>query len=352
MRTIICLIVIISSVAGSPAFGQKQNESSLTPGKKDSVYITRLDTLLHLQTWISANQMDYSFVYNPDFRLVLAPAEVNNLSFGFSYRFLDLGIGFSPKFMNAQQDRKSKGNSDQFNFRTSFNMHRFNLAFDLSKVNGFYLKNTGDFIQNTIPDSPYVLFPDLEVYYYSFLLRYNVNPNFSTAALVGGTQIQRRTAFTLLPSLQFARFRFRDRSPTSGVQNQSTYSTDLNLLFPIAGSWVMSPKFSATFGVGPSFGVDFFKSVALDDSSKIVLSKGTKFTAGYTIQMAINYHSGRFFAGIESRNRSYGHKIEDLSRLIKKYTYFQLFLGWRLKAPQFAKKSLDWINKISPVDLE
>jgi hypothetical protein len=203
-----------------------------------------------------------------------------------------------------------------------------------------------------LPDSPYRVFPDLNIGYFSTLLRYNVNQKFSTAALSGGTKVQRRSAYTFLPSFQFSTFRFRGGSKASGVQNESTYSTDLNLLFPAMGTLVLSPKFSASLGFGPSFGVDFFKSVSIDDSSKIVLSKGTKLITGYSFQAALGYHSEKFFAGLEFRYRSYGHKIEDISRLIKQYSYFQLFVGWRLKAPRFARNSLDWVNKISPVHLD
>jgi hypothetical protein len=98
--------------------------------------------------------------------------------------------------------------------------------------------------------------------------------------------------------------------------------------------------------------VDFFKSVSLNDSLKLVLSKGTKAVTGYNVQAAISWHPGRFFAGVETRYRSYGHKIEDISRLIKQYSYFQVFMGWRLRAPGFAKKSLDWANEVSPVKLD
>jgi len=337
------------------AFGQQSNDTTQRGRKefKDSIYITRLDTLLHLQSWMSANQMEYTLLYNRDFKLVLAPNQTNNLSFGLSYRYLQIGIGFSPDFLNAQQDNAKKGQSEQFGFRTSLSIHRFNLSFDLSSVKGFYLKNSRDFARAApLPDSPYRVFPNLAIGYFSTLLRYNVNRKFSTAALGGGTQIQRRSACTVLPSFQFATFKFQDESKNSGVQNESTYSTDLNLLFPVMGTLVLSPKFSATLGVGPSVGVDFFKSVSLDDSNKVVLSKGSKITTGYSLQTAISYNSRRFFAGLESRYRSYGHKIEDISRLIKQYSYFQLYIGWRLIAPRFAKKFLDWVNKISPINFD
>jgi Domain of unknown function (DUF4421) len=277
---------------------------------------------------------------------------MNSLSLGFSYRYLDLGLSFTPRFLNAGQDNGQKGESEQFSFKTGFSMHRFNLSFDFTSVKGFYLKNSRDFVSRSLPDSPYLVFPDFSTRYFSLLLRYNVNRHFSTAALSGGTQIQRRSAYTVLPTFQFATFKFNNDSKSSGVQNESTYSTDLNLLLPVLGTLVISPAFSATLGAGPSLGVDFFKSVSIDDSSSIVLSKGTEFTAGYTFHAAISYHPGRFFAGLEARYRSYGHEIEDISRLHKQYSYFQVFIGWRLKAPLFAKKSLDWVNKISPIDFD
>lgn len=356
MQTLIYLSVflLLSLATVSEAFCQQEATSKKDNRKKiaDSLYIQNWDTLLHLRSWISTNQMEYRLVYDKDFKLVLSPNQTNNLSFGFSYRYLDLSFAFSPNFLNAGKAEDKKGTSEQLGLSTSFSIHRFNLSFDLSSVTGFYLKNSGDFRSRSLPDSPYKVFPDLNIGYFSTLLRYNVNQKFSTAALSGGTKAQRRSAYTFLPSFQFSTFRFRDGSKTSGVQNESTYSTDLNLLFPVVGTLVISPKVSASLGFGPSFGVDFFKSVSIDDSSKVVLSKGTKPITGYSLQAALGYHSEKFFAGMEFRYRSYGHKIEDISRLIKQYSYFQLFVGWRLRAPRFAKNSLDWVNKISPINFD
>jgi len=296
--------------------------------------------------------MDYTLVYDNNFKLILGPNETNSLSLGFSYRYLDLGLSFTPRFLNNAQGDDKKGESERVSFRTSVSMHRFNLAIDLNSVKGFYLKNSADFLRSALPDTPYVLFPDLKVGNFGLLLRYNVNPRFSTAALTSGTQVQLRSAWTVMPSFQFMTFKFYNDSKTSGVHNESTFSTDLNLLLPVAGTLVLSPKFSASLGIGPSFGVDFFKSVSLDDSNKLAVTKGTKLITGYSLQTSISFNSGRFFSGIESRYRSYGHKIEDISRMIKQYSYFQVYIGWRIRAPKFAKKSLDWVNKISPIDLD
>ena len=355
VRFYIAAFMLLSFVNIQSAFGQHNRDSVQHSHKKtvDSTYITRLDTLLHLQSWISNSHLEYKIVYNKDFKLLLAPNEINNLSFGFSYRYLDLGLSISPQFLNAGQDEAQKGKSKQFSFGTGFSIHRFKLNVDFSSVKGFYLKNSNEFLRAAVlPDTPYLVFPDLRVGYFSIMVRYNTNQKFSTAALAGGRQIQRRSAWTVLPTFQFATYNFHNDSKNTGVQNETTYSTDLNLLLPMAVTVVISPKFSTSLGAGPSLGVDFFKSVSLDDSNKVVLTKGTKFTSGYSLQTSVNYHSERFFAGFESRVRGYGHKIEDISRLIKQYSYFQVFIGWRLRAPGFAKKSLDWGNKKSPIKFD
>ena len=335
------------------ASAQEKIDSVKLSRKKpsDTAYIQRLDTLFHVQTWVSKHQMNYHLTYGDDFKLVLAPNKMTSLSLGFSYRYLDVGFSFTPGFLNPGQQDAKKGKSDIVSFRTSFSMYRFNLALELNSVQGFYLKNSKEFLRS-LPDTPYLLFPQLQVNNFGLMLRYSSNPKFSTAALTSGTQIQKRSAYTVLPTLQFATFRFTDNSVEKELQNKSTYSTDINLLLPVAGTLVLSPKFSASLGVGPGFGVDIFKSVSVNDSGKLVVSKGTGFTTGLTSQGAVSFHPGRFFAGLEGKYRSYGHKIEDVSRLTKEYFYFQVFVGWRFKTPRFAKKSLDWVNKISPVDLD
>ncbi|HEY1872201.1 MAG TPA: DUF4421 family protein, partial [Chitinophagaceae bacterium] len=146
------------------AFCQQQNDSLQHHSKKKrDAYITRLDTLVHVQSWISKNDLKYTIVYNKDFKLILAPNVTNNLSFGFTYRYVDLGLSFSPHFLNASQDDSKKGKTTQFGLGTGFSIHRFKINLDWNSVNGFYLKNSRDFVRSALPDSPYVVFPALSV---------------------------------------------------------------------------------------------------------------------------------------------------------------------------------------------
>ena len=166
VRIYFVALVSLLFVTIKPACCQQSKDTILHNHKnaKDSVYITRFDTLLHLQSWISAHLLEYKLVYNKDFKLLLSPQQINNLSFGFSYRYLELGLSFSPDFLNTGQDKAEKGKSEQFTFGTGFSIHRFKLNIDLSSVKGFYLKNSKDFLRAAVlPDTPYLVFPDLRV---------------------------------------------------------------------------------------------------------------------------------------------------------------------------------------------
>jgi hypothetical protein len=66
--------------------------------------------MLHIQSWVSRHQMNYRLIYTDDFKLVLAPNKMNSLSFGFSYRYLDLGLSFTPGFLNPGQKDEKKVN--------------------------------------------------------------------------------------------------------------------------------------------------------------------------------------------------------------------------------------------------
>ena len=112
VRFYIPAFVLLSFVNIQSAFSQHNKDSVQHSHKQDNglqLILPRLDTLLHLQSWISNSHLEYKIVYNKDFKLLLAPNEINNLSFGFNYRYVDLGLSISPQFLNAGQDEEQKG---------------------------------------------------------------------------------------------------------------------------------------------------------------------------------------------------------------------------------------------------
>src|SRR3982750_1969635 len=132
------LVLVIFLFNSSTISAQEKIAAAKVTRKKtpDSLYIVRLDTMFHIQSWVSKHQMNYHLIYTDDFKLVLAPNKMNSLSLGFSYRYLDLGVSFTPGFLNPHGNDEKKGASDIFSFRTSFNMYRFNFSVELNSVQG------------------------------------------------------------------------------------------------------------------------------------------------------------------------------------------------------------------------
>ena len=336
------------------ANAQQSSDSTLSPKKQKlliSEYIKSNDTLIQLETRWSTRQMEYRLYYPDDFKLFLSPNQTNNISLGFAYRYVDISFGFSPKFFNKNQPEDLRGLSTRAGLSTGFSLKRFYFSLEYSTVKGFYLKNSKEYARG-LPDTPFLLFPNLQVLQAGGMVSYNFNPRFSTSALKSGSQVQLKSAWTFLPTFQFARFRFRDKSPVTGIENESTFSTDLNLLLPLMGTLVFAKKGYVTASLGPSIGIDFFKTLSYTGSQQIKISNGTSLSTGYLFQSAIGFNAKKFYGGLESTIRSYGHRIEDVDRLRKFFYSVQVYIGFNLRAPRWAKKSLDWANKNSPVKLE
>src|SRR5688572_33334597 len=111
------LVFVFLSNARTISAQETIDSAKLTKKKPADVdYIDRYDTMFHVQTWVSKHQMNYRLIYTDDFKLILAPNNMNSLSFGFSYRYLDFGFSFSPGFLNPGQNDTKKGVSDIFSF--------------------------------------------------------------------------------------------------------------------------------------------------------------------------------------------------------------------------------------------
>jgi hypothetical protein len=91
------------------------------------------------------------------------------------------------------------------------------------------------------------------------MVRYNTNQKFSTAALAGGTQIQRRSAWTVLPTLQFATYNFHNEFKEYGSTKREHIQYRSEPDTPDGGYSLLSlQNFQQAWVQVPSLGVDFF----------------------------------------------------------------------------------------------
>jgi len=333
---------------------QTSGDSITVPHKEKlpvSSYIEKYDTLVHFEPWLSTKLMEYRLYYPNNFKLFLRPVELNTLSLGLYYRFIDLSIGFSPKFINQNKPDYLTNLSKRFEFSTGFSFKRFYLSLDYSEIKGFYLRNTADF-GRSLPEQPNLTFPELKVKQYGAMINYNFNPRFSRSGMKSGAQSQLKSAWTFMPALQYARYRFSDKGISANLENDNTFSADLNLLFPLYGTLVIGKNSFISGGLGPSIGVDFYRTLSYTDNQTIVTTKGSSISTGYLADLAMGINGRKFYGGFQGYVRAYGHKIEDVDKMQKVFYSAHVYVGMRFNAPKWTKKTLDWVNKISPIKFE
>lgn len=333
---------------------QAQTDSSITLVSKKlpiSSYIESYDTLVHFEPWLTTKLMEYQLYYPGNFRLFLRPVELNSLSLGLYYRFVDVSIGFSPGFINQNKPSYLQDLSKRFEFSTGFSIKRFYLSLDFSQIKGFYLRNTEEF-GRSLPDTPKLVFPQLQVQQYGAMINYNFNPHFSRSGMKCGAQSQLKSAWTFMPAFQFAHFQFSDKGVGGSIENDKTFSTDLNLLLPVYGTLVIGKQCFVSAGFGPSFGLDIYRSLSYNASQNIIKSDGASISTGLQADLAMGYNGKKFYGGLQGYVRAYGHRIEDVDKMQKVFYSAHIYVGMRFNPPRIAKKTLDWVNKISPIKFE
>jgi Domain of unknown function (DUF4421) len=354
IKTLYILFLVAFLLNKNSAICQNQDDSALLskPNKLPvSAYIEKFDTLVHFEPWLSTKLMEYKLYYPNNFKLFLRPVELNTISLGLYYRFIDVSIGFSPKFINQNKPTHLSNLSKRFEFSTGFSFSKFYLSLDFSQIKGFYLRNTADF-GRSLPDTPNLVFPQLQVKQYGAMINYNFNPRFSRSGMKSGAQSQLKSAWTFMPAFQFARYRFADNSEATSLQNDNTFSTDLNLILPVYGTLVISKKTFISGGIGPSVGIDFYKTLSYTNNRSVVVTNGQSISTGYLADLALGYNGKKFYGGLQGYIRSYGHKIENVDRMKKVFYSAHIYVGMRFNAPKWTKKTLDWVNKISPITFE
>lgn len=345
---------IVFLIISNSSYCQEVNDSAINSSNNKlpiSSYIEKYDTLIHFEPWLSSKLMEYRLYYPNNFKLFLRPVELNTLSLGMYYRFIDLSIGFSPKVINQNKPDYLTNLSQRFEFTTGFSINRFYLSLDYSEIKGFYLRNTADF-GRSLPDQPNLTFPQLKVKQYGAMINYNFNPRFSRSGMKCGAQSQLKSAWTFMPAFQYARYRFSDKGRTANLENDNTFSADLNLLFPVYGTLVIGKHSFISGGLGPSLGVDFYKTLSYTANQTIVTTKGTSLSTGYQADLAMGINGKKFYGGLQSYVRAYGHRIENVDKMEKVFFSAHVYVGMRFNAPKWTKKTLDWVNKISPIKFE
>lgn len=280
----------------------------------------------------NSNNSNYSIKPNTKLRLAIA----------LNHKFLNLKIGFSPKFL-ANDESSKKGSTEVFKFGMDIFIKKWIQTFEMSNVKGYYIQDiTGldDFGDDQPSD--YIILPNLKTTVFRGITRYNLNDNFSFKAVLNQNEIQRKSVGSFVPSYTYEYFRFVDKSIGRELQ-----SVNLILNTGLFYTFVINKKWYSNLSISPGIGYSFNKFVDQDIqdnkavwSNEIIFNTNTHIGLGYNSKL---FFGGISVAGIATTRDEYSSIKFDSVRGI-----FKISLGYRFDAPKFVNKGFDWVEDKNP----
>ena len=268
------------------------------------------------------------------------------LKIHFNYRFLSVGFSLIPKFISGNDDNDLKGKTKGFGFNTGFNFTHWFQTVGYGQIRGFYLDNTKDFDNSWQEGDPYVQFPDLLYRSFHGTTGYSFNPNFSTKALMTGTERQLKSAGSFIPTLRY-RYYLVDNREKLNATNSTQKSNNFEILAN-AGyyyTYVINKQFYLSAGGSAGYGYLYSKITTRRINDEAV-NKQNNGVFRYDLQAAAGYNSERFYAGLIFTTENRRYKQSNTSVINSDWRVFsQITLGYRFNAPNTLRENL---NKISP----
>ncbi|MCB0795049.1 MAG: DUF4421 family protein [Flavobacteriales bacterium] len=280
-----------------------------------------------------------------DYRIKQNGELANSLSM--HYRFLTFSYTFVPKFIPGNVDDERKGNSSSSLFHMDLIFSRLVQELSYDRTRGFYLVNTDEYVPDWDPDQDaFIRFPDLVVQEVKGFTGYKFDRRLSLQALASQTQVQLRSAGSFFPGLNYRYYKIEDRTPLTG--NNSTQTSD-NIEVLLVPGYVHTFVFAkrcyasiAAFFGGGVIHTDLLTRQPTGDlrtRSSNVMGRGE-------VRSALGYNREHFFAGGRIRWSDQWFDQDGQNAVIQhEQLVFEVFLGFRIKAPGFMRSSVDMIER-------
>lgn len=270
--------------------------------------------------------------------------ETNNsykLFLSVDYKFIGFSYGFYPKFFGGNKDEDEKGKSkfSEYNFR--FFLGKWVQTVDYSKIKGYYVENTADFIPNwEAGKKPYLQFPDLKIVKYGMSTSYIFNPKFSLKSTTSFTEWQKENAGSFIPTLIYD---YKRLSFQSDLLSSSQNEYDVSLGAGYFYNFIIHKNFYIAPNLTTAIGVKFTdsKSNELGIQSQ---EHNDYFTTSLIGGLKIGYNSERILFGASFNFDSNSYNETQNKVISNEKVYGLLYFGYRFDTPKFISKPMNTIN--------
>jgi hypothetical protein len=284
-----------------------------------------------------------------DIRLSPNAASITGLSF--SYRYIYFGISTVLRFLPGNNDDIKKGRTRNTGLVFSLGGKHWYNEFTYAKTRGYYLTNTRDFNTNWTSGQPYVQIPALVLTQFQGITAYNFNMQYSLSAVTFQTERQLRSAGSFIPRIRYGYFINDDQSiPLPNGFTQKARNLEI-----IAGpgyhyTFVARERFYASLALTPGVGY-LYSRIATRYATETMKGNQHNLVWRLDSRAGAGYNGGRFFAGLyadlglSAFNQQHTRVNTEDDR-----TAWQLFVGYRLRAPRWIAKPVQKAGKIIGID--
>lgn len=320
-------------------FGMAQNSKEMDSTKIIS-YADKFVVKINLDT-----QTDIYTIRNDQngTKLTLAPNNNYRLFVSLDYQFFGLSIGFSPTFFSANNDDDLKGESSfsDFKFRAVFG--HWLQGFQFSKIRGYYIENTNDFLPGwTEGVDPYLQIPDLTSKIYGMSTSYNFNSNFSFRNILYQTEWQKKSAGSFIPTLYY---RYNKLSYSLLGDKLKEESFPIRLSAGYHYTWVVNENWYLNGNLSPSVGVKFTNSSLTNDNNERFTEKYTSFTHALVGGMQLGYASKKIVFGASFNFDVNGYKEDQFNAIENDKIYGVIYFGYRFETPGFIDRAYNELEE-------
>lgn len=332
--------ILLVLLIGFPLFLFSQENDSIVVEKEE--YIVRHDG--YLFTRLSINNYTESFeVLSDQIEYKIQPNTSYKLKLNAGYRFIAFSAAFSPGFIPGNNDDTRKGKSKVFSMGMTFYIKNWIQNVSFNRTKGFYLVNTADFVPNWDESSDdYIQFPELLYLGFYGHTAYKFNPNFSLKAITNQSEHQVKSAGSFIPLLSYKYYIVDNQVELTGQNSsQKTNNFEANLQLGYFYTLVISKRFYISGAAAGGGGFIYTKLLTRMPDGNYT-NQNTNLILRFEGQLALGYQSERFFAGGQLINTWQKYtQTGSATAIVDDVITFQVFVGYRFRAPKFVKSSVE-----------
>ena len=306
-------------------------------------YFTKMNNTLNLRLDLDNDVRSFEYE-GVDENYSIEPNTNLRMGIAINYRFISLKIGFSPKFLEAD-DSNLKGSTKIFKLSLNIFFKDLMQNFDFNRVKGYYVTGINDPIPGNIEDTnEYLILPDLKTLSFTGTTWYRFNENYSFKAVINQNEIQTKSTGSFIPSLYYGYFEITDQTTPEDIKS---FFVLLNAGY--YHTFVFSKNWYSNLGLSTGMGVEFNKLITRSDENlKDIISYHNNLALNISTQIGLGFNSTRFYGGTSLNGSAMNRDEKSVIKFNSVRGYFKVYVGYRFDAPKSFEKGMDWIEDKNP----